>query len=89
MQPQEQYRSNAGGPLYINFVGNYLPRFGEEELTPEAIEERKESEKRLRMNVKVEEIRHESIRKSVFIPVSALPMLEPKIGKSRTDSAGC
>lgn len=105
--------------IYFNFVGRYLPpHFGEEDLTPEAIEERKrreaikdkrheeylrrkasgwqrqyeerkKSEKRLRMEAKVEEIRQENIRKGVFIPVSALPKLEPKIGKPRVDSAGC
>ena len=43
----------------------------------------------MRMEAKVEEIRQENIRKGVFIPVSALPRLEPKIGKPRTDSVGC
>ena len=104
--------------IYFSFVGKYLPpHFGEEALTPEAIEERrrkeaikdkrheaylrrkasgwqrqyedrKKSEKRLRMEAKKEEIRQENIRKGVFIPIASMPVLEPKIGKPRADNFG-
>ena len=104
--------------IYFSFVGKYLPpHFGEEALTPEAIEERrrkeaikdkrheaylrrkasgwqrqyenrKKSEKRLRMEAKKEEIRQENIRKGVFTPVASMPVLEPKIGKPRADNFG-